>query len=254
VRLSEIVNRNVNTQEVQQEFQDTLARTIGYGQSAVNADPRNYQNWASLAQIYEALIPLQVSGASDNARTAYQQAVVINPTNPQFPLTLARISVLSGDNETAKDFIAQALQLKNNYTDAIFLLSQIEIQAGEVDKAITSVEAASFLAPNDPTILFQLGLLKYSKEDFAGAVVALERAVTINTEYSNARYFLGLSYFQLGNPESALEQFRVVEGFNPDNAEVKAIVANLVAGKSPFDGFEPPPQPIEERETPPIEE
>lgn len=252
-RLSEIVGRNEDTPLVQQEFQEVLAQTINYAQSAITADNRNYQNWVSLARIYEELIPLQVAGAGENAQVAYKQAVTLNPKNPQLRLQLARIAAFSGDNETAKNYIAEALQLKNNYTDAIFFLSQIEIQEGDIDKAINSVEAAAFLAPNDPTVSFQLGLLKYSKEDFEGAIPPFERAITLNPQYSNARYFLGLSYFQRGDKTKALEQFRVIGGLNPDNAEVEAIINNLSGGNDPFDGFTPPPAP-EKRDTPPIEE
>ena len=85
------------------------------------------------------------------------------------------------------------------------------------------------------------------------AIAALERAVGLNPQYSNARYFLGLSYFQVGRIEESAEQFTVVSDLNPDNEEVKAILENVKAGNDPFDNIEPPAPPPAQRDTLPIE-
>ncbi|MDO8564813.1 MAG: tetratricopeptide repeat protein, partial [bacterium] len=121
-----------------------------------------------------------------------------------------------------------------------FFLSQIEALEGNIKAAISSVETASVLAPNDPTVFFQLGLLRYNDRNYRGAIEALERAVGLNPAYANAKYFLGLSYEKVGRDAEAIAQFTDLQVTNPDNAEVDLILKNLKAGRAPFADAAPP--------------
>ncbi len=69
----------------------------------------------------------------------------------------------------------------------------------------------------------------------------------MNENYSNARYFLGLIYDKEGKENKAIEQFGKIEELNPDNEEVKKILANLKAGKPALEGITPAQPPIEEK-------
>ena len=151
-------------------------------------------------------------------------------------LVLARLEAARGNYDGANALIADALVLKPNYTDAVFLESQISVTRGDVPAAIASAEKAGILAPNDAVVFFQIGFLKYTNKDYRGAIEALERSVTLRNQYSNARYFLGLSYSKLGRVEEAIAQFEEIEKYNPDNAEVKLILSNLRQGKPPLTG------------------
>ena len=59
-------------------------------------------------------------------------------------------------------------------------------------------------------------------------------------DYANAKYFLGLSYWQVGKKEEAKKQFEDIEKTNPDNQEIKLILSNIQAGKDPFSNAKPP--------------
>ncbi|MBI2053212.1 MAG: hypothetical protein HYT41_00490, partial [Candidatus Sungbacteria bacterium] len=48
--------------------------------------------------------------------------------------------------------------------------------------------------------------------------------------------------------------FMRIEKLNPDNAEVKRILANLAAGKPALDGIVPPASPPEKRKDAPVSE
>lgn len=239
------------TEEGRIRFQTILGQAIASAQEATKVDKNNYQNWLSLGNIYEAIVPLGIEGSYESAKNTYEEAEKVAPTNPSVDLVLARLEVVNGDNDKAREHIVDALTKKNNYTEAIFLLSQIEINEGNITEAINSVEAASFITPNDPIVFFQLGFLRYNQGDFSGAISALERAVILNPPYSNAKYFLGLGYFNVGRTEEAIFQFQDIELLNPDNPEVKSILANLREGRGPFtnSSVEAP----EEREDLPVE-
>ena len=57
--------------------------------------------------------------------------------------------------------------------------------------------------------------------------------------FSNAKYFLGLSYYRMDRVEEAIEQFEDLLILNPDNAEVEAVLQNLRAGNDPLQGVGP---------------
>ncbi len=79
------------------------------------------------------------------------------------------------------------------------------------------------------------------------AQAEFERAVLLDPNYSNARYFLGLIYDKKGDKKAAIEQFEKIEKFNPDNKEVKTILANLREGKPALEGVAPGQPPIQEK-------
>lgn len=245
--------QGMSAEDLQIAFQSALGATIEAAQRAVRFDETNYLNWSSLSNIYAAIIPLRVTGAYENAAVSLEEARKRNPKNPALVLSRARLEALNGDNAKAREFIGEALALKNDYTDAIFLLAQIQVNEGKLKDAIRSVEQATLVQPNDAGLFFQLGLLKYNNEEYRGSASAFGRAVALIPEYSNARYFLGLSLYNLDDRAGALAEFQELVRLNPDNEEVNRIHANLKAGRRPLSGI-PSEKPPEERPTPPIEE
>ena len=214
-------------------------------------------NWTALARSYTSLLPfLEQKEGYERAREAYKTAVLYNPQSPALRLLQARLEIINNDNVKAKEYTTEAIAMKGNYTEAIFLLSQLQADEGDLGQAIQSTEVASILAPNDIGVFFQLGFLKYKNEDWEGATSAFERAIELNEFYSNARYFLGLSYEKVGKTTKAIKQFEFIEQLNPDNEEVKSILSNLRRGRNPF-ATDSPAQPVlppEERTELPVEE
>lgn len=239
-RVAQEVTPDTPPEQIRNQFQVLLGGAIASAQAARDVDQDNYQNWISLGRTYESVVPLQIPGAYENAKAAYEEAVKRNPTSPSVRLVLARLELLKNDNDSARVYIEEALSLKRNYTEAVFLLSQIEVAEGNIRGAIQSVESAAILSPNDPTVFFQLGFLHYNNRDYDKAIAALERAVALEPSYANARYFLGLSYDAEDRKGDAITQFEQIERTNPSNEEVKFILSNLRAGRDAFSNVEAP--------------
>ena len=245
---------SMTQQEFQERFGNILAGTIQSAQSASAANPADGANWMTLGRIYEAVIPFRIQGASDLAKSAYAKAGEAFSTSPEPLLASARVELAINDLPRAREFLKQAIALKPDYAQAHFLLAQLEAATGNINLAIQSAETTALLAPYDVGVLFQLGLLYYQNQKFPEAGAVFERAVGINSDYSNARYFLGLIYARQGDRERALGEFRRIAELNPGNAEVEKIIQNLSSGKDPLFGIAPPgPQP-EKRGRAPIEE
>jgi tetratricopeptide (TPR) repeat protein len=234
VRIQNLVAQNKPPEEIKEEYQELLTRAIKNAMEATILDELDYQNWVNLGNIYQSNIPYGVDGVMDSAIGAYDQALTLHPNSPSIYYAKAVLEHARGDNVKAREYVQNAITMRNQYTDAIFLLAQIQIENNEVADAIKSVEAITLFNPLNAVAFFQLGLLHYAAEEFPRSIEAFGRAVEINPDYANARYFLGLSYWRLGNNANALEEFRKVQATNPDNAEVVSVIANLEAGKEPF--------------------
>lgn len=241
--------------EVVKTLNSLIEEGVKYSRAAIAIDPSNYYNYISEAKVSELAASLQIGNAYENAKTDYANALALNPYNPSIYLNLARLETSRNNLVDAQKFIGNALQLKQNYLDAIFLLSQIQVTQGRIKEAITSVQVATQINPNDPLLFFQLGFLDYNDKNYQGAVDAFSKAVELNSQYANARYFLGLSYARLNKNVEAVQQFEELAKTNPENKEIFVILSNLKAGKSPFaEAKAPIDSKPEKRKTLPVKE
>ncbi|MFA5987522.1 MAG: tetratricopeptide repeat protein, partial [Candidatus Paceibacterota bacterium] len=237
VKMRQLLSAKDADPKLAEKFKEMLATAFDSGRKATEIGPTNYLNWVSLGMVGEFVVPLkQIQGAYDLAVNSYTKVKELNATSPIGQMRMARLDIAAGNVDKAKLDLLEAIKIKSNFTEALFLLSQIEASKGNLAAAIDKVDQAALFSPNDVGVLFQQGFLKYSKKDYKGAVAALERAVTINNQYSNARYFLGLSYAQLDQQQAAIDQFVEIAKYNSDNEEVKTILENLRAGRQPFEG------------------
>jgi tetratricopeptide (TPR) repeat protein len=109
---------------------------------------------------------------------------------------------------------------------------------GDTEGALRTMTLAALSSPQNSDIYLNMGLILYQQERFEEAIPILERAVLINPYYANAKYFLALSYYEVGRRQDAILQFRDVATLNPDNTTVTEILENLEAGLSPLSGVE----------------
>jgi tetratricopeptide (TPR) repeat protein len=233
-------NADQPAEALQSKFRTLLGNALSAARSATGIVPTNYQNWINLGRVYESVLPLKIDGAYESASSAYSDALKLSPHSPAVYLMLGRLEYVKEDLVKARGYVEGALKEKNNYTEAVFLLSQIQIKEGNLKAAISSVEATTILSPSDPSLFFQLGLLRFNDKDYKGAATALERAIALSPSYANAKYFLGLSYAGLGRTAAAIAQFNDLKTTNPDSKEVVLILSNLKAGRPPFANAAPP--------------
>jgi len=235
-RLGQIaVSSTMPAAAAQKAFQDALSSGINAALTATKIAPSDYQSWVALGNLYAQAVPLQVTGAYDGAKAAYEKARALNPTNPQIPYILAQLEIANKNTKAAQDDLKIAIALKQDYTAAIFLLSQLEVQDGNVKDALNSALAAAYFTPNDPNILFQVGILYAAQGDNANAALALAAAVAANPQFANARYFLSAVYAKQNDIPNALAQMQAISAMSADNEKAVATqLAELKAGKNPF--------------------
>ena len=229
-KMNSLLGLEESTPEQQQAFQAAAANGVNAAQLAVDTDPTDSLNWSTLGGVYSILAAAGVEGAKDRAADAFAKARLFDPTNPSYALLEAQLLSRTGDIEGARALAIAAVQLKQNYTDALFFLTQLDIADGKVEDAIATTRAIISLEPNNPARYYQLGVLESSAENVDNAIAAFSGAIALDTNYANARYFLALAYIQKGDSDAALEQLEVVLTLNPGNTDIESLIAQLKSG------------------------
>ncbi|MBI4134938.1 MAG: tetratricopeptide repeat protein [Candidatus Sungbacteria bacterium] len=280
-RVQNVLNRAATSQDpnLRNEFQANVSDAISAAQRATVVNPNDSLNWVTLGLVYQALVPF-LQGAEGLAIQAYDKALQYEPQNPSYQYSKAGTHVALADRvqtlmnqggqseeaqaalETqytdalvkARESLEKSLGLKSDYAQANYLLAQVLLREGDVARAIGQVEAVKQLAPLDIGVAFQLGVLYYQSNELAKAQAEFSRAVAMNENYSNARYFLGLIYDRRGEKEKAITEFERIQTLNPDNQEVKTILTNLRVGKAALQGISPPAPAPDRRSEPPVKD
>ncbi|RJQ31296.1 hypothetical protein C4572_02585 [Candidatus Parcubacteria bacterium] len=243
-------NKDMPREELGPLFQNALSSAITSAKEAVNLNPEDTANWMQLGRVYEMVVPLKIEKADEYALDSYAKAGVKSPLDPSPYVASARVVAQTGKLKEVRGYLNGALRIKPDYVSALYMLAQLESEEGNLKEAISRVGQVAAIS-QDAGSYFQLGLMNYQNKDLDQARMALERAVGLNSEYANARYFLGLIYDRQGLRDKAMEQFKNIEKNNPDNEEVKKILANLASGKTALAEISPAP---EKRDEPPVKE
>ncbi len=259
-KLSIELKKKDNSDQENQIIQALIRGAVNSSVQATDISSSNASNWSVRGFIYSNLIPL-FSGFDENAIKAYDEAIKLEPSSPYFPVQqgiahMTKYYSLDKDSadrkkeiSAAKERFSAAIELKQDYAQALFQLAMIYNEEGRTSEAISKLEEAKKAAPFDVGLAFQLGLVYYQNKDYGKAKTEFERALLIDSKYANALYFLGLVYDQQNDRQKATEMFEKVLVLNPDNEEIKKILDNLKNGKKALEQISeqvPPQVPIEE--------
>jgi tetratricopeptide (TPR) repeat protein len=271
------------TAEDSNYISNNLSQAVGFAERTIEINPNNSNNYINLAQIYEGVIGI-MEEAEEKAVENYKKAAELDPKNPSLYHKIGNVYMIMAQmqivqersqqqqqqeaqsnpefsEETKKHLIKakknlnKALEIQNDFKDSRILLAQIAEMEGDLEQAVEIEKETRNLLPNDTQTLLRLGLLFYKQENLEEAKANFQRAIQLDNQYANARYFLGLIYNQENNKEQALEQFRKISELNPDNEEVKKIIDNLENDRDALEGLGQNPQgsqqqaPFEEEES-----
>ena len=88
-----------------------------------------------LGNVYRLFLQANVNGAYDQAVDAYDQALVLSPNDPITLLDRARLESLSGDQDSAFEFITQSARLRAT-ADTFLLAADVETLRNNDDQAL----------------------------------------------------------------------------------------------------------------------
>ncbi|MGX6646499.1 thioredoxin [Maricaulaceae bacterium MS644] len=126
-------------------------------------------------------------GDSGGAAQDYAQALQMNPEEPAALAGMARIHLMQGDAEQARQFLDAVPEPKKTHPAVAAVKASMDL-AGEVQDALDldDAEAAADKAPGDAEAQYQLGKARLATGDGAGAADALLNSIAADREWNEA--------------------------------------------------------------------
>jgi Tfp pilus assembly protein PilF len=149
--------------------------------------------------------------STEQAMQTFLEACDLNPSDPTPYLFLGRLQateqvVPSGWIDRMKRFVTlHPENAEAHYLYAVALMKQGN-HSGAVDVAETELNTAIKLDSKFGDAYLQLGILRSERQDFSGAIDALEKAVELTPAADEAHYRLAQVYRRLGETEKANQE------------------------------------------------
>jgi tetratricopeptide (TPR) repeat protein len=141
--------------QTQQTVYTLVQQSINAARQATTLSPQNSLDWQNLATIYRSLIGFG-QNADSFAILAEQQAIQLDPVNPQNYITLGGIYYQLGQWDNAQQQFQQAVTLKSDFPNAYYNLGHTLMQKGDLRGALVQFQTVRSLVANDPTNLSKI--------------------------------------------------------------------------------------------------
>ena len=153
-----------------------------------------------------------------SAQTQVPAAVTDNPAAQEVRAALAQAE--HGDRVGAMQRTAAVLREHPGFVPGMKLDAMLREDAGESAAAEAEYAAALKLAPNDPDLLFKVGLANLLHGDATGAVARLAEYTKLQPEDEEGFYYLAQAYHHAGADEQALKAIRRATEIAPSSAPI----------------------------------
>ncbi|HEX4160484.1 MAG TPA: hypothetical protein VHY79_18605 [Rhizomicrobium sp.] len=172
-----------------------------------------------------SLAALSVSGA-----TPHHPAAPAAPRVPQLDALFGQLSKAGSDEEAKpieEQILALFLESGSASTDVLMTRAATALAAGDMDTAGQLLAVITKVAPDYAEGWHQRGKLQALAGDDEGALVSLQKAVTLNPRQFAAMTELGGILVEYGDKRDALKMLRKVQSLDPHFSDVDREVRQL---------------------------
>jgi serine/threonine-protein kinase len=196
---------------IEQRTEDSLRRGLDHMEEALRLDPTFELAHVGLADAYNLMgfyTVIAPREAFPKAQAAARAALAINPSSGEALTSLAYPTLWHDWNlvEAERQF-RKAIELNPRYSTAHLWLANLFTIQGRHDDALAEFQITRRVDPLSMPGITSVGWLPYWYHRFDQAVVQLERAIELLPDFLMARYWLGLTYAQIGRGAEAVAQF-----------------------------------------------
>lgn len=189
--------------QAQQNILQLIQQAITAGRNATTIAPNTSFNWSNLSSIYRSLIGFG-QNADQFAVLTNQQAIQLDPNNPQQYIDLGGIYYQLGLYDDAIRQFQIAINLKNDYANAYYNLGHALESKGNLKEALASYQAVKTLVANNKEsndkITAEIQALQNKLTDEANKA-AQQNQTAVNTQTNTANEPL-----QINKPETQLPE------------------------------------------------
>lgn len=146
--MQEIAKKSELSDADKNDISQLIQLAIEQGKAGVTLNSVKSANWASLASIYRAIMPV-VKGADQFTVQVYQQAIALEPTNPNLRIALGGVFYSLKNYDEAIKAFELAVAAKPNLANAHYNLAVALRDAGKIERAALELEQTMALVePN----------------------------------------------------------------------------------------------------------
>ena len=131
-----------------QTISQLIQQAIREGKATVTLNKERAGNWEILARIYQSIMPF-AQGADNFTVQTFTQAVALDPINPNLRIALGGVYYALGRYDEAISVFQVATLAKSDLANAHYNLAIALREKGEIEKAITEMEAVVSLVSKD---------------------------------------------------------------------------------------------------------
>ena len=128
--------------------------------------------------------------------------------------------------------LKKAYQLNKEHLDIHYLLATAYLKLGNFDLAMEHYLSQIDIKENQECY-YNIGVILMYQEKHRDAISYLRQSLAYNTNYLPAHLNLGAIYLKIGQPQKAMNHYNKILTLEPNNEEVKHILAALSQEKVP---------------------
>jgi Flp pilus assembly protein TadD len=168
------------------------------------------------------------------AASEFQQAVMQNPSNPDYMANLAKSRMKLGDAQGAEQLFRQALTVSPSHQPSYHGLAEVMLTQGRGQEAAAMMTTWAATQPYVAESHVELAWLQRELGQPQEAAQSLQRALQVNPAHSTALAHLGQYYEEAGRPDQAVAMYQqsLRSDWNQPEVHSRIAAASQAAGAS----------------------
>ncbi|MGF1506152.1 MAG: tetratricopeptide repeat protein [Anaerolineae bacterium] len=199
-------------------YEGRLAVAETYYRQAVEVDPNNVDAlfWLSHVLTLEYIQSRDIDKLEEALAVA-EQAITVDPEDPQGYAARSRALNWLGDYSAAANAASKALEIDANYALGRAYLAEAYVDLGRLRQALTEAERAVELDPYSVEARRNYAWVLAHYGSYNNAIIQYEQALRIQPNRPDLMYELALNYRWSGDYDSAIATFEEILLLSPDN-------------------------------------
>jgi len=194
---------------------------------ASNGTQGHVRAWLALGRLLETSKP-------EEAITAFQQAAVLDPKNPEPHLDAGSLLEKQHKAAEAEREYQQALSIAPDSSDALIALSNLYMREKRFDDAQASLRKLVALHPNDAAAHFQLGRMLAIADKNEDAATEMEAGLKLDPSDREAQRDLADLDADLKRYDQANQLYSTLITENPNDADLHAGFGRVLMKQKKF--------------------